>query len=558
MKYILFSIAAIVSTFSIGQAPVFDWVRQIKGAESEFIKDIATDDNGNVYATGYFKGSADFNPNGTAISSTSVNWGMFVKKLSPTGDVIWVQFFESSGVNRAEAIAVNDQGVVITGECFGTIDFDPGTPVVEYTGFSDAFVLKLNLDGNFQWVKTVDSGVCKPTKIELDDSGNIYYAGGFSGSTDFDPGVGVSNHSSVGNTQDLFFSKLTANGDFVWAKSIVGFGINRASSMDVSGAGDMVVGGTFQDTIDVDPGAGTNEIIAQANTDGFLLHLDTDGNYQWAYHLYGQGQIDVNAVTIDVNGNVDFTANVLGNVVIPDGVGTFVPYGGTLAQYWGIIGQYKLSSGELTWLRELSGQESVLMQGITSGDDGDLYLTGMAKGPTYWAQGGIIASTIEADTSFVLYTASVDDSGDFLWSRTVKSGLSDQSQNIALGNNDAVYTSGYFYESLDFDQGNTGTTLLAHNNTYSDAFLMKLKHPMASVNTQEAKPLSIYPNPTSDLLFVQGLEKTETVRVINSLGQTVFTGKSNNSIDVSSLNPGVYFLRLFEDDQQRVFRFIKK
>ena len=54
--------------------------------------------------------------------------------------------------------------------------------------------------------------------IAVDSSGNVYTAGSFDGTTDFDPGVGTTNLTTNGN-DDIYVSKLDSSGDLVWAKS---------------------------------------------------------------------------------------------------------------------------------------------------------------------------------------------------------------------------------------------------------------------------------------------------------------------------------------------------
>ncbi|MBK7669533.1 MAG: SBBP repeat-containing protein [Sphingobacteriaceae bacterium] len=51
--------------------------------------------------------------------------------------------------------------------------------------------------------------------IAVDASGNVYTAGFFTGTTDFDPGAGISNLTSSGGF-DIFVSKLDASGNFAW------------------------------------------------------------------------------------------------------------------------------------------------------------------------------------------------------------------------------------------------------------------------------------------------------------------------------------------------------
>jgi hypothetical protein len=57
----------------------------------------------------------------------------------------------------------------------------------------------------------------------------------------------------------------------------------------------------------------------------------------------------------------------------------------------------------------------------------------------------------------------------------------------------------------------------------------------------------IYPNPTSNLVHIEGIEVSE-VQVYNALGQLVKTMQGSNEIPVVDLPQGVYLLRIVDDE----------
>ena len=110
--------------------------------------------------------------------------------------------------------------VYTTGFFQGTPDFDPGSGIfnLNSTGGLDVFIQKLDASGNFVWAKQLgDTSSDNANSITVDASGNVYTIGYFSGTADFDPGSGTFNLTSVGGL-DVFISKLDASGNFVWAK----------------------------------------------------------------------------------------------------------------------------------------------------------------------------------------------------------------------------------------------------------------------------------------------------------------------------------------------------
>ena len=70
----------------------------------------------------------------------------------------------------------------------------------------------------------------------------------------------------------------------------------------------------------------------------------------------------------------------------------------------------------------------------------------------------------------------------------------------------------------------------------------------------------VYPNPTTDALYLDLPQETiEEVMVYNMLGQRVLKPQTSQSIDVSMLKPGVYLLKLKDQDQRiRTHKFIKR
>ena len=91
------------------------------------------------------------------------------------------------------------KNVYSTGTFNGTSDFDPGVGIVNLTaiGMNDIFISKLDGQGNFKWAKNfggTNEDMC--LSIALDVSGNIYTTGYFGGTVDFNPGSGTYNLAS--------------------------------------------------------------------------------------------------------------------------------------------------------------------------------------------------------------------------------------------------------------------------------------------------------------------------------------------------------------------------
>ena len=68
--------------------------------------------------------------------------------------------------------------------------------------------------------------------------------------------------------------------------------------------------------------------------------------------------------------------------------------------------------------------------------------------------------------------------------------------------------------------------------------------------------IKLFPNPVTEKLFIEGLTEAN-VKVINLVGEMMIEKNNANSIDVSSLNSGIYFLQITSGNTQSVIKFIK-
>ncbi len=174
--------------------------------------------DGDLFMTGNFSETVDFNPGGALRVLTAIgDSDAFVARYSPDGTLRWAKQFGNSddGVIIARAIAVDKNDNVYTcGEFANTIDFDPGPPVRNVTvnkagdappvvtnlppppftpasfGASDGYISKLDASGKFVYVRHLggEDGSVVLHGIAADDAGNAYVVGAFAGTADVIPG----------------------------------------------------------------------------------------------------------------------------------------------------------------------------------------------------------------------------------------------------------------------------------------------------------------------------------------------------------------------------------
>jgi hypothetical protein len=265
----------------------FIWARALGGSMPDYALAIAGDGTGAVFVTGFFQGSCDFDPGpGTYSLTASGGQDAFVAKLDSNGGLVWAKSF--AGSSTAKAIALDESGnIYTTGFYTGTVDFDPGPGTFNLFGQADVFISKLDAAGNFVWTKSFGSGNWEQANSLAVASGYVYTTGYFSGPVDFNPGPGTFNLQSSGGSPDAFISKLDASGNFVWAVKFGGKGTDEGVGITLDSWGNVYATGSIIDTVDFDPGPGTYTLASHGYYDAYISKLDASGALVWAKNVGG-------------------------------------------------------------------------------------------------------------------------------------------------------------------------------------------------------------------------------------------------------------------------------
>lgn len=285
----------------------FAWVKEFGGANEERATGVVLDSNNNILVTGLFNDNVDFNPAPLETNTVTGNYADgFVLKLDPNGGYLWAKGFGGSSADYGEGIAVDsNNNVYVTGRYTGNVDFDPGAGITTIAGSATngAFILKLNSDGNFGFARGFDgTGQDVGLEIEVDSGGNILTAGQFQSTVDFDPGAGTANLTTSPSSA-IFLLKLDPSGNYLWAKSWGGSG-DLPWDLKITSSNDVLLSGDYLGTVDFDPNAGTSNYTVQDTTDGFILKLDSSGNFVWVSTLRGSQSQQPRAIELISGGYI--------------------------------------------------------------------------------------------------------------------------------------------------------------------------------------------------------------------------------------------------------------
>jgi hypothetical protein len=354
-----FTVIALIFLLSYNFASGWQWAKAMGGTGADQGNAIVVDATGNVYSTGLFSGTADFDPGVGIFNLTSIgNGDIFISKLDFFGNFIWAKSVGGTADDASNSIAVDaSSNIYITGRFVGTVDFDPDTGVYNLSsigGFGNIFISKFDSSGHFIWAKQIGGAFSNSgLSIALDESENVFTTGFFSGTVDFDPGPNVFNLTGTGST-DVFVSKLNSSGDFVWAKSFDGISSGaRGYAISIDHSGNVLTTGSFVGVVDFDPGPRTQNLTSSGIVDIFISKLDSAGNYIWSKR-FGGTQVDyAYGLSVDRSGSVYTTGFFTDTVDFnPNtGINNLVADAGSADIFISKLD----SSGNFIWAKKLGG-----------------------------------------------------------------------------------------------------------------------------------------------------------------------------------------------------------
>ena len=452
------------------------WANSFGGTGYDEGKSITTDSSGNLYTTGYFFGTVDFDP-GVGVFNLSSNGGIrdiFIQKLDFNGNFLWAKSMGGSGDDIGYSITIDPNGYVYTTGVFGgTVDFDPGVGVFNLNSSStnNTFIQKLDSNGDFIWAKSIINSIS--SSITTDSNGSVYTTGGFSGTVDFDPGIGDFFLTS-NDVVDMFVQKLDSNGELIWVTSLIGALSDIGYSITTDINNNVYAAGVFGGTADFDPGNGVYNLTSLGNYDIFIQKLDSNGNFLWAKSMGGTVEDLVFSITTDIDGSIYTTGYFSNSADFDPGIGIFNL---TSTGIYDIFIQKLDSNGNFIWAKSMGGVNTIGSGSYNSGHsiitdhNKNVYTTGYFEGTTDFNPGlGVFNLTSNGKSD--IFIQKLDSNGDFLFATSKGGSEEDKGFSSTIDLNGHLYTTGRFQQTVDFDPGNGVFNLASFGG--DDVFIQKL------------------------------------------------------------------------------------
>lgn len=313
--------------------------------------------------------------------SSPTNYSAYVQKLNSSGNFVWAGRYGGTGDVNSTGIALDTLGnVYTTGDFSGTVDFNPGSTTNSLTSFGDrdVFVAKLDNGGNYAWrAQTGSAGNDTGHDIALDSSNNVYVTGSFVDGADFDPGPGNFIVNATGG-DDAFLWKLSSAGSLVWAHAIGGMASDYGQGLAVDTANDVYLTGYFFADADFDPGPGVWQLFNGGGSDVFTVKFHGDGTFVWGDRMGGTSDDYGQRVAVDPSGSVFVLGRFQGTSDFNPGSGTVNLTSAGLNDVF--IARVAGATGNYAWAGSLGGTSQDQAVGLALDGVGTLYAVGFFEG----------------------------------------------------------------------------------------------------------------------------------------------------------------------------------
>lgn len=480
---------------------------------------IKMNQSGDVFVTGSFGGTVDFDPSGDVFNLTSSSSGScFLQKFDSSGNFVWAVGAATDGIGF-EIEPMPDGRIVVAGraDVSSKVTLSNNTTVDLQKG---VFILEVSTDGKLSNAFSIavpdPAGYGYVYDLISDASNNIYLCGSLDGVADFDLGAGTANNVKT-HAYDAFVAKYDSNFELQWYKvfgdqNVSPFGWDKAHSMAVDASGNLFVGGEFTWTTDFDPIANPGKTQLNSDTrtqapSGFLMQYKSEGTLNWVKKI------------------------------------------GAPNKDTGLFGENRLRGIQL--------QGNTLYAWLENTKYCDVDPSAAEK---------VYTSTGATNLIFASYTTDGALLKSFMIDQTLTYTVA---AGIELLGNESIVTSGTFMKETDFDP-TSGTLLLKTDPTGPfywadlDTYLAKYNFgaPTKTQNISSETGIQVFPNPFQTELQIQSISgiAVRQFKLYSIDGKLVYEKSNpNNLISVSNMKNGIYIYEIeLEDNSVAHGKIIKK
>lgn len=558
----------------------FIWVKNFSGPETEVPYSIKIDNAGDVLISGFFSNYIDFlsGPD-EDIRYSNGSDDCFLVKLNADGDLIWANTFGGTGVDGCYSIDIGlYDHIYCTGLFENEVDFNtgPGEDILISAGSYECFILDIDADGNFTWVKQIKgSSYDYGAGIAVDQENNIYVTGVFDfTNVDFDPGPSEFLLSAHSDYYDAFILKLSHEGEFIWAINLGGSGIDYGSAITVNSGGEIFCTGYFNNTADFNPEMDSLNITSLGYEDIFITKFTNAGELLWAKAISGPA-LEMPTAIISENENVYIAGYFEGTTDFDPDFGEHFETASVYSDF------FLLKLGECAMPEAPTNTTDLSELVVCYGESANLSVDGF--GELLWfteATGGEPVATgnsfttppLTATTSFFVEDSTCISSE----TRTVITVEVEVIDNTILFDDNTITTSftdgDYQWINCQSGAAIPGAVDQSYTPVSSGNYAVITTTPNGCIDTSECVSFVMESLPTTlpgisivcslqqnDVLVIDTNLPTFDVNIINNLGQSIYNRSFTQmhiNLSVDDFIPGAYILLVSQDNLVKTYQFI--
>jgi hypothetical protein len=521
---------------------------------SSFSIGTGVDQSGSLYNFSYTSNQIDY-------FGQTINKGLFLTKQNGSGSPMWIVQFSNTDyitntLGNTLIVDTLTNSVYIT-EKFYKPFIVPNGPTLTPNVSGSIFILKYDLNGNYQWARQEDfngSGLC----LAKDNSGNILLSGTFSGSIN----IGNTELVSAG-IEDVFIAKYNGTGEGLWAIRAGGEDYEYEGLISTDAQDNVYLTGEFP-SIDITIG---DYAITLEEGDGNVLiaKLDPQGNIIWATSKAGSPVAwgDYYAWPTDIVTDNEGNSYIKGwhaDSASFDNIMLVSPY--EIPNYnnkWNKFFAKIDPDGNTVWANSMNEIDNGFDYNQFDIDGyGNVYSGLYVRNTVMFGEEFTYVPSGAVDLLIINYT----NDGELNW---VKSIVGSETGHAAINSvvayrEETVYVCGWFNEYLDF--GNNSFEV--ENKT---GFIGVLGEVLGTTEYQQNENtvlFELFPNPAQreiSILLNNNVQDGANLLISDIAGKKIYSGKIKNqmiktTLDLSGFSPGVYFAKLKSGEKTAVLKFI--
>jgi len=524
--------------------------------EFEDGRSLICDVNDNIYVCGYVQSATNIATTGSYQATYKGNGDAFLVKLNKDGQKVWGTYFSGTGQDRAHALCFDPTGhIYIVGTGKSKKSWITGGFQTHFGGIVDAFIAKFDTAGNYYWSSYYGGAAQDHGRgVSCDGAGNVYMNGWTAASENNVISTPGSFQEQYSNNLDGFIVKFTPLGHRVWGTYFGGPDMDQFFSMTIDPEANLYVEGMASSSSGIATIDGFQPEYG-GGQDVMMAMFDSSGHRIWSTYFGSNTKDNSFDIERDSSGRIYITVNTHGDLpVSEDAYQTFVRGQDDLAVF-------KFNFTPCTDNNEPN--ETFATPHVITDPLSQVAINIDGAISTAADQDWFALHLRSEDTLVTLTLADPDKYYDLEVYNPNDSLIASTTSSGRFGNKliTLYYDTGTLFIKVLHDNINFSAF-----NCYTIQIVSSAEKISDPISTSSDRRLKIYPNPTTGLMTteLEGCQEGNiSIKVFDAIGRMVFSqagqateGANAFSLNLSDLNAGLYYLEVKGINTRSVMKFV--